>query len=333
MKTLRLPLVSAVLATAAFAQDLTLADLSRRPEFLPAQVTLKQPVKLQGRPAINAGQKLTVVALQGTSVQVETPDGRSTFNVKADDTDVLAAAQATWKSLSADQRALTYASLAQRMDLWTYRVKMKQAMQFPGGALKPGDAVILVGFEGPQLLLVHEKGKFLFNTEPRNTDLLDSARKLVADKNAFPGRVSEDLAGKLVNPATSAPASLDAGAEPKYYVFYRGAGWCGPCVQFSPSLAKFDKEAKPKNPGAYEIVFVSGDKSPADMKAYAGKIGFAWASVPQARQPEMQIVNRLFTNLIPQLVVTDRAGNVVIDSAKTGGPDNALRRFAALLRK
>lgn len=333
MKTFRSLALAALLATTALAQDLTLADLARRPEFLPAQITLKQPVKLQGKPAVAAGQKLTLVSVRGTNVELETPDGRSTFTTKADDTDVLAAAQQTWKSLNPEQRALTYDALLKRQDLWPYRVKLTQAMRLSGGDLKPGFAAILVGHEGNQLLLVNEQGKFLFNAEPRDTDLLASARKLLADKSAFPSRVSEDLAGKLVSPATSAPAALDAKADPKYYVFYRGAGWCGPCVQFSPSLVKFDKDAKAKHPGAYEIIFISGDKTPAEMKAYAGKMGFAWASVPQARQPETQIVNRLFTNLIPQLVVTDRQGTVVIDSAKTGGPDNALKQFAALLKK
>jgi hypothetical protein len=302
MKTHRpfaLAAVAALVATAAFAQDLTLAELARRPELLPAQVTLKQPVKLQGRPQINAGQKLTVVSVQGTSLQLETPDGRSTFSTKADDTDVLAQAQQTWKNLNPEQRALTYATLLQRRELWPYRVKLTQRMRLSGGELAPGFAAILVGLEGNQLLLVNEQGKYLFNAEPRDTDLLDSARKLIADKNAFPSRVSEDLAGKLVSPATSAP----------------------------------DKDAKAKHPGAYEIIFISGDRTPAEMKAYSGKAGFAWPSVPQARQPETQIVNRLFTNLIPQLVVTDRAGTVVIDSAKTGGPDNALKQFAALLKK
>jgi nucleoredoxin len=325
-------LVSTV-APALLAQDLTLAELARRPEFLPAQITLKQPVKLQGRPAMPAGQKLTLVSVRGTSVELETPDGRSVFTTKADDTDVLAAAQQTWNSLNAEQRALTYETLLKRTDLWPYRVKLTQRMRLSGGDLQPGFAAILVGLEGNQLLLVNEQGKFLFNAQPRDTDLLACARKLIADKNAFPSRVSEDLAGKLVSPATGAPAPLDAKAEPKYYVFYRGAGWCGPCVQFSPSLVKFYKDAKPKSPGAFEVVFISGDKTPADMRAYAAKVGFAWSSVPQARQPEMQIVNRLFTNLIPQLVVTDRSGTVVIDSAKTGGPDNALRQFSALLKK
>ncbi|MBL9188967.1 MAG: hypothetical protein JNK23_15900 [Opitutaceae bacterium] len=331
--TLLLAALACAVAPAVLAQDLTLADLARRPELVPAQVSLKQPLKLQGRPAINAGQKLTVVSVRGTSVELETPDGRSTFTTKADDTDVLAVAQQTWQGLNPEQRALTYATLLQRKELWPYRVKLTQLMRLSGGDLKPGTPAILVGVEGNQLLLVYEQGKFLFNAQPRDTDLLDSARKLIADKNAFPSRVSEDLAGKLVSPATGAAASLDAKAAPKYFVFYRGAGWCGPCVQFSPSLVKFDKDAKAKHPGAYQIIFISGDKTPADMKAYAGKMGFAWAAVPQPRQPETQIVNRLFTNLIPQLVVTDRAGTVVIDSAKTGGPDNALRQFAALLKK
>jgi hypothetical protein len=160
MNTRRLLLLSALLtAPLAFAQDLTLAELARRPEFLPAQVTLKQPVKLQGRPAINAGQKLTVVSIRGTSVEVETPDGRSVFNVKADDTDVLASAQATYQKLTPEQRALTYQSLLQRKDLWPYRVKLTQLMRLSGGDLKPGFAAILVGTEGGNLLLVNEQGK------------------------------------------------------------------------------------------------------------------------------------------------------------------------------
>ncbi|MDP3073459.1 MAG: thioredoxin-like domain-containing protein [Opitutaceae bacterium] len=333
MKTLLPIALAALVATTAVAQDLTLAELARRPELLPSQVTLKQPVKLQGRPAMAIGQKLILVSVRGTSVELETPDGRSVFTTKADDTDVLAVAQQTWQGLNPEQRALTYATLLQRKDLWPYRVKLTQAMRLSSGDLKPGTPAILVGVEGSQLLLVYEQGKFLFNAEPRDTDLLESARKFIADKNAFPSRISEDLAGKLVSPASGAPVTREAKADPKFFVFYRGAGWCGPCVQFSPSLVKFDKDAKAKHPGAYEIVFISGDKTPAEMKAYAGKMGFAWAAVPQSRQPETQIVNRLFTNLIPQLVITDRAGSVIIDSARTGGPDNALRQFAALLKK
>lgn len=331
MKTSRLFVFAALFATTALAQELTLSELARRPELLPAQATLKQSVKLQGRPAIAAGQKLTVVSLRGTGVELETPDGRSVFTAKADDTDLLASAQAVWDKLTPPQRALTYAALLQRKDLWTYRVKLTQPQRLTGGELKAGEPAILVGVEGNDLLLVYEKGNFLFNVTPRDTDLLDSARKLLVDKNAFPSRVSEDLAGKLVNPGTGAAAPLDPKSDLRYFAFYRGAGWCGPCRQFSPSLVKFYKDAKPKYAG-FEIFFISGDKTPAEMKAYAKEAGFAWSSVPQNRQPEMQIVNRLFTNLIPQLVVTDRQGNVVVDSARVG-TEAALKQFEALLKK
>lgn len=331
MKNLLLLAAACLTATAGLAQSLTLAELARRPEFLPAQVTLKQPVKLQGRPQLNAGQKLTLVSVRGANVEVETPDGRSVFNVKADDTDVLATAQAMHDKLTPAQRALTYQAVLQKKELWPYRVKLTQAQRLSGGELKPGEAGILVGVEGNDLLLVYEKGKFLFNVAPRDTDLLDSARQLVANPKAFPSRVFEDLQGKLIHPGTQAAAALAGGADLKYFVFYRGAGWCGPCRQFSPSLVKFYNQTKPKHP-EFEVVFISGDKTPAEMRNYAKEMGFAWSTVPQNRQPEMQIVNRLFTNLIPQLVVTDRQGNVVIDSARVGTAA-ALQQFDALLKR
>jgi nucleoredoxin len=332
MKTSLLMAAACLTASVAFCQDLTLTELARRPEFLPGQVTLKQPVKLSGRAAINAGQKLTVVSVRGSNVEVETPDGRSIFNVKADDTDVLAAAQETYRKLTPDQRALTYAQLLQRKDLWTYRVKLTQSQRLNIGELKVGEPVVLVGIEGSELLLLTEKANMLFTAAPRATDLLDNARKLIADKNAFPSRVAEDLQGKLIDPLSGSAVAFPDKSAPKYFAFYRGAGWCGPCRQFSPSLVKFYKETRPKNTN-FEVFFISGDKTPAEMRSYAKEAGFTWSTVPQQRQPQMQIVNKLFTNLIPQFVVTDGAGTVLIDSAQVGGPDVALKQFAALIKK
>ncbi|HRE80333.1 MAG TPA: thioredoxin-like domain-containing protein [Opitutaceae bacterium] len=331
IKSLRLLLIGSFLSVSLFAQELTWQELARRPEFWPSQTSTKRVVTLQGLPPIKAGQKLTLVSIRGNEVEVETPDGKTLFNLKLDETDALAIAQQQWKTWTPEQRALTYAALLKRKDLWTYRVTLRQPVLLNRGEIKPGEQAILVRTEGNDLLLAYEKGNFLFQVPPRDTDLLDSARQLLANKNAFPSRVAEDLKGKLVHPETGAAAALKEGAQPDYFLFYRGAGWCGPCRQFSPSLVSFFKETKAKHPN-YEVVFVSGDKTPAEMKAYSKEIGFTWPTVPQSRQPEMQIVNRLFTNLIPQVVVTDRQGTVVIDSARIGSAA-ALQQFAALLKK
>jgi len=322
-----------LLASTAIAQDLTLQELSRRPELLPAQVTIKKAVKLRNMPAISEGQKLTLVSLRGTQVELETPDGRRVFTVAADDTDVLAAAEAAVKLLTPEQRALTYAQILQRKELWPYRVKLTSPQRLSGGEIKAGEKAILVGIEGSQLLLAYEKGNFLFDANPRDTDILDAARRRIADPKAFPSRVYEDMSGKLVNPLTGAAVAFNSKEEPKYYMFYRGAGWCGPCHAFSPGFLKYYNAAKAKHPNAFEVFFISGDRTPKDMQVYAKEIGFSWRTVPQDRQPQMQVVNRLFSNFIPQLVVTDPAGNVLIDSAKVGGPQNALKQFDALLRK
>ena len=325
-----LSLAFGLLASVACAQDLTVAELSRRPELWPKQTTLKQPVKLQGHAPLNPGQKLTVVSLRGTQVELETPNRRSVFDAPVDHTDLLAVAQAAAKKLTPEQRALTYAQLLQRKDLWTYRVKLTAPQQLSGGELKAGESAILVGVEGSDLLVAYEKGNFLFNVAPRDTDLLDSARQLLVDQQAFPSRVAGDLQGKLVDPRNGSPVNL-AVAAPTYYAFYRGAGWCGPCRQFSPALVKTYQQLKGKHTN-FELVFISGDKAPAEMAGYAKEAGFAWSAVPQARQPQMQIVNRLFTNLIPQFVVTDAQGNVLIDSARSN-PPTALKQFESLLKK
>lgn len=331
MKPLRCLIAACAMIAVVSAQDLSLPELARRPELWPVQVTLKQPVKLQGRAPIAAGQKLNVISMRGDSVEVETPDGRGTFDVKAANTDVLATAGDTWQKLTPKQRALTLAQVLQKKELWPYRVKLTLTQQLNTGPLRPGESLILIGTEGSRLLVASEKLKTMFDVEPRETDLIDSARKLVENKEALPGRITEDLAGKMTNPSTGAPAPLEANAQPVYYAFYRGASWCGPCRQFSPTLVKFYNENKAKHPH-FEVIYISGDKSAAEMRGYAKEAGFSWRAVVSERQPQMQLVNRLFTELIPALVVTDRAGNVLIDSAKSNTA-TALKQLEALVKK
>ena len=57
------------------AGDLTWAELARRPELWPAQVTVKVEMKFQGGAGVRAGQKANVVAFKANEVDLVTTDG------------------------------------------------------------------------------------------------------------------------------------------------------------------------------------------------------------------------------------------------------------------
>jgi nucleoredoxin len=329
MKLTTLLAAACFVTSAAFAQDLTWADLARRPEFWPAQVSVKRAMKFQ-QDSIGVGQKVAVLAVRPNQIELATSKGL-TFAAKPEDTDALALASATWKKLTPKQRDLTYANILQRKDLWPYRVKLTQEANLGDGPIAVGTAVILQSVEGVELLVVHEKLNTLFNVEPRNTDLITHAWKAIETPANAPGRYTEELSGKLVSATTGSPAKIDLSAEPRYYAFYRGASWCGPCRQFSPSLVKFYNRIKPTHP-EFEMVLVSDDQNPAEMYKYAKDEGFGWPAVPATQYANLKVINPLFGKTIPQLVVTDRHGKVLIDSDRVGR-EAALKQLEALLNK
>src|SRR5690606_4195663 len=131
-----------------------------------------------------------------------------------------------------------------------------------------GDRVLLLSAEGRNLLVRIEGTDVAFNVEPQQTDLMAQARAILASEKGATGRVLEELAGKLVSPLTGRSVTLPTDARPKYVILYMGAGWCGPCQQFAPQLVKAIKGNKAAADD-FVAVYVSGDRSPAEAKAYA----------------------------------------------------------------
>ena len=93
------------IAPGMFAQELTWSELVRRPEFWPTECTIKKPVKLQGRNSVSPGQKLAVTSISNSSVELDTPDGRASFDLAPNDTDILEVAQEAWQKLTPAQRS------------------------------------------------------------------------------------------------------------------------------------------------------------------------------------------------------------------------------------
>ena len=176
------------------------------------------------------------------------------------------------------------------------------------------------------MLVAVDDGALAFNVNPHETDLMAQARAALASENGAPGRLIEEFAGKLVNPLDGKPAPLDTAARPQYVVLYRGANWCPPCQVFAPQLVAALKE---KSSGA-TVIYISADKSPAEAKTYVTKLGVGWPTIYYANRGQLPAFADLFGSSIPQLVVTDRGGKVLIDSAKIG-QDRALAELKKLL--
>jgi thiol-disulfide isomerase/thioredoxin len=126
--------------------------------------------------------------------------------------------------------------------------------------------------------------------------------------------ISTDLNGKLVELRNkfTLPAKNSSIGQAKYIAFYCEAGWCGPCHRFTPELVKFYNEMKPKYPN-FEVVFLSDDRSPAEMQNYMAEMSMPWPAV-RWDAVKWSKAAKLCGAGIPCLVVIDQNDHVVSSS-------------------
>ena len=118
--------------------------------------------------------------------------------------------------------------------------------------------------------------------------------------NKFPVNLI-NASGKKVNAASALKGKMVA--------VYFSASWCGPCRGFTPQLVKFYKKVKKSN--AFEIVFVSSDKTPQDMKKYMKDDAMPWLAVPFNDPAVKKFRNEAGVNGIPQLTIYDKNGKII----------------------
>ncbi|KAL6768913.1 NRX4 [Auxenochlorella protothecoides x Auxenochlorella symbiontica] len=102
----------------------------------------------------------------------------------------------------------------------------------------------------------------------------------------------------------------------KTVAFYFSAHWCPPCRQFTPQLAAVYRQLKARGV-AFEIVFVSSDRSPSDQESYFRSM--PWTAMPyEAARGDLgrALAQRFSLAGIPRLVVVGPDGAIVSGDAR-----------------
>lgn len=104
---------------------------------------------------------------------------------------------------------------------------------------------------------------------------------------------------------------------------YFSAHWCPPCRGFTPKLVSFRNQ----NASDFEVVFVSSDKSEAEMKGYMAETGMKWPAVKYGSAPANSLKQRFKVSGIPTLVILSPAGKIINPNGRSdvqNSPDTCL---------
>lgn len=161
------------------------------------------------------------------------------------------------------------------------------------------------------------------------------AKSKSAAARPAPSEMERKFAGKLVrlNGSSLEPVQATELEGVKFYALYFSAGWCGPCRSFTPGFVTAYRELKQSYP-ELEVVFVSNDRSPADMLAYMQDDKMTWAAVRFDAISGSDEITGYAGSGIPCLVLIDANGKVLSDSFRKGnyvGPIPVLSDTTKLL--
>lgn len=123
-------------------------------------------------------------------------------------------------------------------------------------------------------------------------------------------------------------------AEPDFYVIYFGAGWCPPCREFSHRFVPTYQRLQKLAPGRFEVIFLSCDRTTADMEGYVKSVGMPWPVLSSYERGHVREVERFEADSIPCVAVLTRDGTLLYHShhgSEYMGPDKPIEQLEALL--
>ena len=126
------------------------------------------------------------------------------------------------------------------------------------------------------------------------------------------------------------------GTEPKIYLIYFSAGWCGPCHRFTPLLVDAYEEWKHTAPGKVEVIFVSWDTSDFEQFKYARDMKMPWKVLSFREVHRTPVIGKWAGNGIPCLVAMAPGGDVLFHSYRGEeylGADFVLEQTRQLLKQ
>lgn len=349
---MRLSLSFFVLATGLLlshrvaAGELTWEELSHRSDLWPSECTATETIPLQRGVVINTGEKLHVVRFMGNSVQVTPLNGKFSFATLPGQTDFLQLAQARYNALPPRQRDVGYEVLDGRMDLWPAEVAAAAGFRVPSGRnVEVGEKVAVIDyFEGTLAVQAPGMGGAL-NIPAAATDFLVRARQLAEDEKALPrfldgkpqleeqvgrnGRVLAELEGKLIDPVTGQATTLRDMPGIRFIAFFRGSAKDPLTKGFTPTLLKFYQAARSARSN-FAIIYVETEPEVTAQK-FAAKLAMPWPALTQESARQVTSLTRAIGPGVPQLLVVDRSGHVIIDGGEVEVLA-ALKRFDQVLQ-
>ena len=292
---------------------LTLKDLVNRPDRWPPSVTLQRDFNFNNGAAAHQGDKATIIVYNGNQLALDT--GKNIrFTVKPEDCDLLNAANQYWSGLTPEQRAVDPGSLAADATIWPMQVKSTQSISCQFGTVQPGTDLAVSNVTNKGIQIVWPKTKNLINLGFDTTNVFDAARQVVViDRDKRPSRIAAALDGIAMVDAEGKPYHDDQLKDKKYFMLYFGAGWCAPCLDFSPNLVKFANDALPKHP-ELAIVMFNEDKTPGEMLAYLKKENMPFPTAQENAWRANATIAHYAGRIIPDVVVIDRFGKILADN-------------------
>jgi nucleoredoxin len=97
---------------------------------------------------------------------------------------------------------------------------------------------------------------------------------------------------------------------------YFSAHWCPPCRKFTPQLSKVYTQLKNKDESAFEVVFVSFDRTEQQFTEYFAQM--PWLAVEFGESARVRLSDEYRVSGIPTLVILDKDGNILTRSGVAG---------------